>query len=47
MDYANIQKEETLKAQVFADFFDQDLCTYQPDIGNIGFAVAGFRRFVL
>ncbi|MDR0525424.1 MAG: hypothetical protein LBG90_06085, partial [Spirochaetaceae bacterium] len=41
MDYANIQKEETLKAQVFEDFFDQDLCTYKPNIDNIDFVVAG------
>jgi hypothetical protein len=43
MDYANIQKEETLKAQVFEDFFDEDLCTYKPNIGRR----ESRRRFVL
>ena len=38
-DYSNIQKEETLKAQVFRDFFSSQKYTYEPDIDNIDFVV--------
>jgi hypothetical protein len=38
-DYAAIQKEETLKAQVFADFFGKARYVYEPDRDSIDFAV--------
>jgi hypothetical protein len=38
-DYSNVQKEETLKAQVFRDFFSKSKYTYEPDTGNIDFIV--------
>ena len=37
--YGDIQKEETLKAQVFADFFDKAKFSYEPNINNIDFIV--------
>jgi len=38
-DYGNIQKEETLKAQVFQDFFGKSKYSYEPNIDNIDFIV--------
>jgi hypothetical protein len=38
-DYSSIQKEETLKAQVFRDFFSKSKYAYEPDTGNIDFIV--------
>ena len=38
-DYGGIQKEETLKAQVFADFFGKAKFSYEPNIDNIDFIV--------
>ena len=42
--YSGIQKEETLKAQVFRDFFSKssfqrNAYAYEPDTGNIDFIV--------
>ena len=37
--YNNVQKEETLKAQVFRDFFSKSKFAYEPDTGNIDFIV--------
>ncbi|MDR0322803.1 MAG: hypothetical protein LBI28_15025 [Treponema sp.] len=38
-DYSSVQKEETLKAQVFRDFFNKSKYAYEPDTGNIDFIV--------
>ena len=38
-DYSNIQKEETLKAQIFQDFFGSSKFLYRPNIDNIDFVV--------
>ena len=38
-NYSGIQKEETLKAAVFRDFFDKTKFAYEPNIGNIDFVV--------
>ncbi|MDR3112160.1 MAG: hypothetical protein LBU55_03190 [Elusimicrobiota bacterium] len=38
-NYLNIQNEETLKAQVFQDYFDKTKFSYEPNIGNIDFIV--------
>jgi len=38
-DYSNIQKEETLKAEVFQDFFGSSKFLYRPNIDNIDFVV--------
>jgi hypothetical protein len=38
-NYCKIQKEETLKAQVFADFFGKTKFGYEPNIDNIDFVV--------
>ncbi|MDR2194630.1 MAG: hypothetical protein LBP19_09260, partial [Treponema sp.] len=38
-NYLDIQKEETLKAQVFRDYFDTANFAYEPNIGNIDFIV--------
>jgi hypothetical protein len=38
-NYSDIQKEETLKAHVFADYFDRAKFAYDPNIGNIDFVV--------
>jgi hypothetical protein len=38
-NYLDIQKEETLKAHVFADYFDKAKFAYDPNIGNIDFIV--------
>ncbi|MDR0550646.1 MAG: hypothetical protein LBG72_01365 [Spirochaetaceae bacterium] len=37
--YSGIQKEETLKAQIFADLFDSGKHAYAPNIDNIDFVV--------
>ncbi|GHU29662.1 hypothetical protein FACS1894172_01260 [Spirochaetia bacterium] len=37
--YTSIQKEETLKASVFADFFGTDQYNYEPNIDNIDFII--------
>jgi len=37
--YSNIQKEETLKAQVFRDFFNKAKYAYEPETDNIDFIV--------
>jgi hypothetical protein len=39
-DYRKIQKEETLKAHIFADFFGKAKFRYEPNINNIDFVVA-------
>jgi hypothetical protein len=36
-NYLDIQKEETLKAMVFYDYFDEAKFACEPDIGNIDF----------
>jgi hypothetical protein len=38
-NYLDIQKEETLKAHVFRDYFDKTRFAYDPNIGNIDFIV--------
>jgi hypothetical protein len=38
-NYLDIQKEETLKAMVFHDYFDKTKFAYEPNIGNIDFIV--------
>ncbi|MDR0612784.1 MAG: hypothetical protein LBG45_04785 [Dysgonamonadaceae bacterium] len=38
-NYLDIQKEETLKAAVFHDYFDNAKFAYEPNIGNIDFIV--------
>jgi hypothetical protein len=38
-NYLDIQKEETLKAHVFRDYFDKTKFAYDPNIGNIDFIV--------
>ena len=38
-NYLDIQKEETLKATVFHDYFDKVKFAYEPNIGNIDFIV--------
>jgi hypothetical protein len=38
-NYLDIQKEETLKAMVFRDYFDKAKFAYEPNIGNIDFIV--------
>jgi hypothetical protein len=38
-NYLDIQKEETLKARVFQDYFDAAKFAYNPNIGNIDFIV--------
>jgi hypothetical protein len=38
-NYSDIQKEETLKARVFADYFDPARFAYEPNIGNIDFII--------
>ena len=38
-DYSSIQKEETLKAQIFSDFFSKSKYAYEPNIDNIDFVV--------
>lgn len=38
-NYLDIQKEETLKAHVFRDYFDMAKFAYDPNIGNIDFIV--------
>ncbi|MDR1148552.1 MAG: hypothetical protein LBK66_07965, partial [Spirochaetaceae bacterium] len=38
-NYLDIQKEETLKAHVFRDYFDATRFAYDPKIGNIDFIV--------
>jgi hypothetical protein len=38
-NYRKIKKEETLKAQVFADFFGKTKFGYEPNIDNIDFVV--------
>ncbi len=38
-DYSNIQKEETLKAEVFQDYFGSSKFLYRPNIDNIDFVV--------
>ncbi|MDR1893580.1 MAG: hypothetical protein LBQ61_02655, partial [Spirochaetales bacterium] len=38
-NYLDIQKEETLKATVFRDYFDKAKFAYEPNIGNIDFVV--------
>jgi hypothetical protein len=38
-NYLNIEKEETLKAHVFQDYFDTAKFDYDPNIGNIDFIV--------
>ncbi|GHU25959.1 hypothetical protein FACS1894164_16350 [Spirochaetia bacterium] len=37
--YSNIQKEETLKAHIFADFFGTEKYDYDPNIDNIDFVI--------
>jgi hypothetical protein len=37
--YRDIQKEETLKAQVYKDWFEKFGYNYEPDIGNIDFVI--------
>jgi len=37
--YSSIQKEETLKAQFFMDFFNKSKYAYEPDTDNIDFIV--------
>ncbi|MDR2490205.1 MAG: hypothetical protein LBD20_02250 [Spirochaetaceae bacterium] len=39
-NYLDVQKEETLKAAVFRDYFDKAQFAYEPNIGNIDFVVA-------
>ncbi|MDR0567677.1 MAG: hypothetical protein LBG87_00525 [Spirochaetaceae bacterium] len=39
MNYLAIQKEETLKARIFADHFETEYVEYTPNIGNIDFVV--------
>lgn len=38
-NYLDIQKEETLKAMIFHDYFDKAKFAYEPNIGNIDFVV--------
>ncbi|MDR2178113.1 MAG: hypothetical protein LBP20_08770 [Treponema sp.] len=38
-DYLDIEKEETLKAHVFRDYFDTAKFAYDPNTGNIDFIV--------
>jgi hypothetical protein len=38
-NYLDIQKEETLKAMLFRDYFDKAKFAYEPNIGNIDFIV--------
>ncbi|MDR1217975.1 MAG: hypothetical protein LBK73_00005, partial [Treponema sp.] len=38
-NYLDIQREETLKAHVFHDYFDKAKFAYEPNIGNIDFIV--------
>jgi hypothetical protein len=38
-DYSSIQKEETLKAQIFSDYFSKSKYAYEPNIDNIDFIV--------
>ena len=42
-DYGDIKTEETLKAQVFLDFFGQAKYSYEPDTDNIDFIVTGAK----
>jgi hypothetical protein len=42
-NYLEIQKEETLKAQVFRDYFDKVKFAYEPNIGNIDFIVTDVK----
>ena len=39
-NYLDVQKEETLKAQVFRDYFDKTEFVYEPNIGNIDFIIS-------
>jgi len=41
--YGDIQKEETLKAQVFLDFFGKAKYSYEPDTDNIDFIVTAAK----
>jgi hypothetical protein len=45
-DYIDIQKEETLKAHVFRDYFDKTKFAYDPNIGNIDFIVTDAKLAV-
>jgi hypothetical protein len=40
MNYAAITKEETLKAQIFANYFDSKKYAYLPNVDNIDFVAA-------
>ncbi|MDR0760166.1 MAG: hypothetical protein LBF74_08655 [Treponema sp.] len=42
-NYLDIQKEETLKAHVFRDYFDKAKFAYDPNIGNIDFIVTDVK----
>ncbi|MDR2633273.1 MAG: hypothetical protein LBC51_06575 [Treponema sp.] len=42
-NYLDIQKEETLKARVFHDYFDKGKFAYEPNTGNIDFIVTDAR----
>jgi len=43
VDYSDIQKEETLKAQIFQDFFGKSKYSYEPNIDNIDFIVTAAK----
>jgi 16S rRNA G966 N2-methylase RsmD len=42
-NYGDIQKEETLKARVFADFFGEAHYKYEPNIDNIDFVATDIK----
>ncbi|MDR1912077.1 MAG: hypothetical protein LBQ52_07030 [Helicobacteraceae bacterium] len=46
-DYSGVSKEETLKARIFADFFDKSKYSYKPNIDNIDFIVASAENTLL
>jgi len=39
-DYTDIQKEETIKARVFQDYFEPMKYGYEPNIDNIDFVIS-------